>query len=131
MIKGRAPNVRERAAMADSTTARDPTAFANHRVLVIDDNPAIHQDFDKILGSPQNHAGLSEAERILFGDTTAPVERPTFQIEFALQGQQGAQRVADALANGRPFAMAFVDMRMPPGWDGLETIEHLWAADPD
>ncbi len=117
--------------MANSTTARDPTAFANHRVLVIDDNPAIHQDFYKILGSPQNHAGLSEAERILFGDATAPVERPAFQIEFALQGQQGAQRVADALANGRPFAMAFVDMRMPPGWDGLETIEHLWAADPD
>ena len=27
--------------------------------------------------------------------------------------------------------MAFVDMRMPPGWDGLKTIEHLWATDPD
>jgi len=30
-----------------------------------------------------------------------------------------------AVAEGRPYAMAFVDMRMPPGWDGLETIEHL------
>ena len=36
-----------------------------------------------------------------------------------------------ALAEGRPYAMAFVDMRMPPGWDGLKTIEHLWATDPD
>ena len=27
--------------------------------------------------------------------------------------------------------MAFVDMRMPPGWDGLETIGRLWDVDPD
>ena len=35
-----------------------------------------------------------------------------------------------AAAQGRPYALAFVDMRMPPGWDGLETIERLWAVDP-
>ena len=36
-----------------------------------------------------------------------------------------------ALSEGRPYATAFVDMRMPPGWDGVETIEHLWEADPN
>ncbi|MGZ8385082.1 MAG: histidine kinase dimerization/phospho-acceptor domain-containing protein, partial [Nitrospira sp.] len=37
----------------------------------------------------------------------------------------------NAYQRGNPYAVAFVDMRMPPGWDGLETIEHLWYADPD
>ena len=36
-----------------------------------------------------------------------------------------------ALERGQPYAMAFVDMRMPPGWDGLKTIEELWKVDPD
>ncbi len=52
-------------------------------------------------------------------------------MQFAQQGKQGVTLAERALANGRPFALAFIDMRMPPGWDGLETIEHLWAADPD
>ena len=52
-------------------------------------------------------------------------------MDSAYQGQEGVARVQRAKDEGRPYAMAFVDMRMPPGWDGLETIEHLWAVDPD
>jgi CheY-like chemotaxis protein len=106
--------------------------FANHRILVIDDNPAIHQDFDKILrGEPDPGDALMDAERLLFGESPSAPARPTFQVEFASQGQQGVEVVRHAVASGHPFAMAFVDMRMPPGWDGLETIERLWAVDPD
>ena len=47
------------------------------------------------------------------------------------QGEEGVQMAAAALRDERPYALAFVDMRMPPGWDGLKTIEHLWEADPD
>ncbi len=112
-------------------TDQNATEPVNRRILVIDDNPAIHQDFDKILRGVETHAGLSEAERILFGDTASPDEHPLFEMEFALQGKQGVELVANAVSHGRPFAVAFVDMRMPPGWDGVETIEHLWAADPD
>jgi PAS domain S-box-containing protein len=53
-----------------------------------------------------------------------------FELDCAYQGQQALQMVAKALANGRPYAVAFVDMRMPPGWDGIETIEQLWKVDP-
>jgi diguanylate cyclase len=110
----------------------DSTEFTNHRILVIDDNPAIHKDFDKILGGDADAGagGLTAAERLLFGEATAPLARPMFQIEYALQGQRGVELATRAAANGVPFAIAFVDMRMPPGWDGLETIERLWAADP-
>ena len=114
----------------------DAAEFVNGRVLVIDDNVAIHQDFAKILGGDPHgeeaaaEAAMSEIERLLLGDTAAAL-KPKFEVEFALQGEQGVEMVRAACSQGRPFAMAFVDMRMPPGWDGLETIERLWAVDPD
>ena len=74
---------------------------------------------------------MTQAEKILFGESAAPVMQPSFDLQFAQQGKQGVTLAERALANGRPFALAFIDMRMPPGWDGLETIEHLWAVDPD
>lgn len=109
----------------------DSSDLSGCRILVIDDNPAIHEDFDKILGaSEDSEAAMAQAERILFGDSVAPLARPSFRVEFALQGAPGVKMVERAASEGTPYALAFVDMRMPPGWDGLETIEHLWAADP-
>jgi diguanylate cyclase len=107
-------------------------AIANQRVLVIDDNPAIHEDFRKILGGGADDAtDLAAAEAILLGQAAPAAARPRFEIDTALQGQEGVALVSRALGEGRPYAMAFVDMRMPPGWDGLETIERLWRIDPD
>ena len=106
-------------------------ASVNRRVLVIDDNRAIHEDFQKILG-PEHGAesALLDAERALLGESTAPSTRQCFEVDTALQGQQGVQLVQGASEAGHPYALAFVDMRMPPGWDGLETIQRLWAIDP-
>jgi diguanylate cyclase (GGDEF)-like protein len=110
----------------------DSAEYINSRVLVIDDNPAIHQDFSKILAQePGVDAGMTQAERILFGEDAPSLIQPVFELQFAQQGKQGVTLVQQARANDRPFALAFIDMRMPPGWDGLETIQHLWAADPD
>ena len=101
-----------------------------YRILVVDDNPAIHDDFAKILAvSDDSEATMARAERILFGDSQASLPQASFQIDFALQGQQAVEMVESAAGEGRHYALAFVDMRMPPGWDGLETIERMWAAD--
>ena len=106
-----------------------------HRILVVDDNVAIHGDFRKVLGTDAEdaaQAALAVLEADLFGETRAGASRPKFEIDLRLPGTGRRWRWrAMPLAEGRPFAMAFVDMRMPPGWDGLQTIEHLWAADPD
>jgi diguanylate cyclase len=106
-----------------------------HRVIIIDDNEAIHADFRKILDDELDEPGaLLAAERALFGNAPAPAgrsARSTFQIDSALQGQEGVARIQRALEEGRPYTLAFVDMRMPPGWDGLQTIERLWAIDPN
>jgi diguanylate cyclase (GGDEF)-like protein len=110
------------------------TPLANRRILIIDDNAAIHLDFRKVLGAQAEHsaqAALDVLEANLFGEAVVPAVRPNFDIDSAHQGQEGVAMAQQALVEGRPYAMAFVDMRMPPGWDGLKTIERLWATDPD
>ena len=104
----------------------------NRRILIIDDSRDIHDDFRKVLGGGLNSAAsLAAAELALLGESLPTNMNPGFEVESAMQGQEGVVRVQQAIDEGRPFAMAFVDMRMPPGWDGLETIERLWAVDPD
>src|SRR5262245_4402469 len=96
----------------------------NGRILVIDDNPSIHDDFAKILvPSAGNDAGMSQIEKVLFGDAEPDSLPPSFDLQFAHQGADGVKMAHAARTAGRPFALAFIDMRMPPGWDGLETIE--------
>jgi CheY-like chemotaxis protein len=103
----------------------------SRRILLIDDNPAIHQDFRKIFGRPaSSETALSESEAALFGPAKAARARPEFRIDSALQREQGVDLVRQALRDKRPYALAFVDVRMPPGCDGIETIIRLWEADP-
>jgi diguanylate cyclase (GGDEF)-like protein len=109
----------------------DLPEVANQRILVIDDNRAIHDDFRKILVHAEDgEAALAAAELAIFGESGALVVRPTFDVDSALQGKDGLECIRAALDAGQPYAVAFVDMRMPPGWDGLETIEKIWAVDP-
>ena len=110
------------------------TPLANRRILIIDDNAAIHLDIRKVLGAQAEHsaqAALDVLEADLFGESVATAARPNFEIDSAHQGQEGVAMAHQAVVDGRPYSMAFVDMRMPPGWDGLKTIERLWATDPD
>ena len=101
----------------------------NHRILVIDDNRAIHDDIRKILtGDAAGHPDLTSDEELLFGET--PLPAAAFDIDSAYQGQEGLSLLEKSIAGGSPYAMAFVDVRMPPGWDGVETIERLWQVYP-
>ncbi|HEX6962826.1 MAG TPA: HD domain-containing phosphohydrolase [Lacipirellula sp.] len=104
---------------------------ANRNVLVVDDNRSIHEDFRAILTARETPAQqLLDAEQVLFGTAELqPKPYLGFQIDSAFQGQEAVLKAAEAAHNGRPYAVAFVDMRMPPGWDGLETVQHLWEAD--
>jgi signal transduction histidine kinase/HPt (histidine-containing phosphotransfer) domain-containing protein len=109
-----------------------PVTDCNRRVLVIDDNRTIHEDFRKILApGPVSRPGLAEAEAALFGDSAPSLVLPDFEVDAAFQGEEGLGLVAKARAEGRPYAMAFVDVRMPPGWDGVETTARIWEVDPD
>jgi signal transduction histidine kinase len=107
-------------------------ATANRRILIVDDSRAIHADFRKILAPVSAEAArLAEIEHRLFGDPrrTAAGE-PAYELDSAHQGEEALVMVGDAAAAERPYAMAFVDVRMPPGWDGIETALRLWEVDP-
>ncbi|HMS82919.1 MAG TPA: histidine kinase dimerization/phospho-acceptor domain-containing protein [Nitrospira sp.] len=110
------------------TTDRDAS---NRRILIIDDNVNIHEDFRKILSPPIESGALDQARAALFGETPTLPTQVSYELEFANQGRAGFGLVQTAHQKGTPYAAAFVDMRMPPGWDGLETIEHLWYVDPE
>ena len=99
----------------------------NRRILIIDDNEAIHQDFRKILiRSRPGGAALAAASAEIFGPKPAAPGELEFEIDSAYQGQEGLDKVRAACVEGRPYSMAFVDVRMPPGWDGVETIKRIW-----
>ena len=108
-----------------------PISSRNRRILVIDDNRTIHEDFRKILIPAVVPSDLQQARAALFGDKVASSTVEPFDVDFVDQGQQGFDRVYAARKCGHPYALAVVDMRMPPGWDGLTTIERIWAADPE
>jgi signal transduction histidine kinase len=106
---------------------------AVRKVVIIDDNPDIFKDFCTIL-CKKNHPGeLDEMEADLFGIENIPTVPSTafeYELVYASQGKEGVERIRQACKEGKPFSLAFVDMRMPPGWDGLETIKHAWKIDP-
>jgi PAS domain S-box-containing protein len=101
------------------------------RILIVDDNPAIHEDFRKILqGHASRNLALDALESAIFDQPVQTSHDMRFSLDFAHQGREALDKVRSASSGGHPFSLAFVDIRMPPGWDGIETIEHLWKADP-
>jgi PAS domain S-box-containing protein len=102
-----------------------------NKILIVDDNPTIHEDIRKILCPPKVPGILSEVESSLFGAPSDEECNVQFQVDSAFQGLEGYNKVNQALTEGAPYAMAFVDVRMPPGWDGIETIAQIWDKYPD
>ena len=74
---------------------------------------------------------LDTTETAVFGSPSNVGWHAQFEIDSAYQGQEGVLLVKKALEEGRPYALAFVDVRMPPGWDGVETARKIWEIDPD
>lgn len=110
-----------------NTSANPP----QRRILLIDDNVNIHEAFREIFAPSGRPASFQEEKARLFGGAAvaaAPAELDVV-LEYAPQGQAGLGMVKEAREAKNPYQVAFVDMRMPPGWDGLTTIEQLWRAD--
>ena len=106
-----------------------PPAEKNLRILIVDDNRSIHGDFRKILSRDTTLDKAAGMEAALFGEPTDTRQMIRFELDSAYQGQEGVEMVRRAVAEGRPYAMAFMDVRMPPGWDGIETAARLWEID--
>lgn len=106
----------------------------NHRILIIDDNPAIHDDIRKVLQPFENSqsASIQSIEAVLFGETPiTSIPDINYEVDSAYQGEEGYNLVCEAISANRSYALALVDIRMPPGLDGLETIKRIWNIDPN
>ncbi len=108
------------------------------RILVVDEEPSVRDAYRTVLqtSEPPVSQELDTMELALFGTPSdLPILQPAPElvrdVTYASQGQEAHALVVESVARGNRFAVAFVDMRMPPGWDGAETIEHIWAVDPD
>jgi CheY-like chemotaxis protein len=108
-----------------------PNPQSNRRILIIDDNRAIHEAFCKILYPASKNRELEDAESALFGNEAEKPVTLDFEVVSTYQGEEGLAAVVESLQTNQPFAMAFVDVRMPPGIDGIQTTLGLWDIDPD
>ena len=98
---------------------------------MIDDNPAIHDDFIKIFKVAAGNKELESDEALIFGEVARGSSIPAFEIDSVFTGQEGVVLAVSAMEARCPYAVAFVDMRMPHGWDGIETVIQLWKVCPD
>jgi len=99
---------------------------------VVDDNEGIHDDFDKVLYNPDRttpSAQLDDLAAALFEEKQPYRPETSFKVTHARQGEEAFQLVLKSLHERSPYALAFVDVRMPPGWDGLQTIQQIWSHD--
>ena len=103
----------------------------NRRVLLVDDNVAIHRDFRKILESDKKSFAVDQLAKNLFDASQKQTAKPCFEIDSAYQGEEGFKMVKEARSEGKPYTLAFVDVRMPPGWDGVQTVKRIWEEDQD
>lgn len=101
------------------------------RILVIDDNLGIHGDFKKTLSfNSESDKALSDLDQELFGDQNElSVSLPQFEIDSAMQGEEGVRLVKEAVEQAKPYAIVFVDIRMPPGLDGVQTVKEILKSD--
>ena len=102
------------------------------RILVVDDNVAIGEDFLKVLAVRSvKSVQLKDMAADLFGrEPPAKFPEIEYRIDVATRGQDGLECVRKANEANDPYALVFVDMRMPNGWNGIETIQRMWQLDP-
>ena len=104
--------------------------YENNRVLIVDDQPEIHDDFTEMLRPVM--------EKPAADDLTAAFVReeeksflPEFELLYANSGEEAYEIIAAGKESNRPIATAYIDIRMPPGIDGIETIRRVRRIDRD
>ena len=108
-----------------------------NRILVVDDTKEIHEDFRKILKSSRVHMKNDELRKLeleLFDEEDSSVSKElqeiSYRMDSAMQGQDAIEMADKAEAEGDPYSVIFMDVRMPPGLNGVDTIERIWRRHP-
>jgi len=106
---------------------------SNNRILIVDDTPSIHEDFRKILSAPGTMGeDLDEMADSLFGRPVQDEVYKTidYELNSAFQGEEALEMIEKAETEGKGYSLVFMDVRMPPGLDGIKTISKIWERYP-
>ena len=106
------------------------TTERKNRILIVDDTQDIHDDIKKVLSPSSDTSELDALVSDISGFSEPDNSTPEIQIDSALQGDTGVAMVRQAKQDGNPYALAFVDIRIPPGLDGIQTIKQMQIEDP-
>ncbi|MBF0197262.1 MAG: hybrid sensor histidine kinase/response regulator [Planctomycetes bacterium] len=118
-----------------SLTPIDNEVF-HARILVVDDNESIHEDYSKSL----NHSNTSVNKRLdelgseLFEDEPSTSQYSMavqYEIHHAFQGEEAVEMVKTSMEKNEPYVLIFLDVRMPPGMDGITALGEIWKVCPD
>ncbi len=109
-----------------------------NRLLIVDDNEAIHEDFEHILKGFQkggDNKVTNQIEKELFGGESGEKavnnNYPVYEMDHSFSGEDALERVEALRKQGKRYSVAIIDERMPPGINGIETISRLWKIDPN
>ena len=99
----------------------------NTRVLIVDDQDEIHIDFQEMLGNREKGAASDDFAEMFMptGSENSVAYLPSFELFHASSGDEAYRMVKAAVEENRPFAAAYIDIRMPPGMDGIETVRRI------
>lgn len=110
------------------------------RILIVDDNENIHEDIKYILSPHHANSMDSEIQSLkdeLFGDESSDNKKNgtnvlsiEYKIDDAYQGEEAVKMVENSMKEGYPYSLVFMDVRMPPGMDGIQTIGKIWEVCP-
>ncbi len=121
--------------MTNPIVQTEGNAVSAARILVVDDEQRILDEYAYVLGQPpalkEGQKALDDLEAELFGDREPASEEPVmFDVMTCRQGQDAVVAVEQAVRSNKPFSVVFLDVRMPPGIDGVTTAERIRALDP-
>ena len=102
----------------------------NNRVLIVDDQDNIHDDFDDMLTSGSSGSATDDLAEAFLEETDDSF-LPNLELFHASSGERAYELVKSAKDAGAPIAVAYVDIRMPPGIDGIETIRRIRKIEKD
>ena len=113
----------------------DLNEMTSNRILVVDDDALLLDEYVRCFGkdfdSEFGTSTLSDLEKAIFGDDEGESDTARFAVETRDQGEAAVDAVREAVKDEQPYSIVFLDIRMPPGIDGIEAAKRIRALDPD
>lgn len=102
----------------------------NNRVLIADDQDEIHQDFEEMLNPGLTKLSTDQLARAFGSDVNIEENfLPKLELIHASSGEEAFNIVKESKKTDNPIAVIFLDVRMPPGWDGVKTTYKIREID--